>query len=194
MLTGLRRLALADLDETMLKGLIDGREHLLVEWKQEIPPEPRFGAAVASFANTLGGWLVIGVEDDTGRIVGWQPPGNADVQSHLGHLVGNEVTPLPPFVAAMKEVEGKPVGVMRVFESADTPHIVRQTGAVYVRDSRGKQPITDQAVLMALARRGEQAQLDASSRIRNHSIPPASVKHFTLIATAAPFTVTAPVP
>jgi len=80
---GLRRLALADLDEETLRGLIEQGEHLLVERKQEPPEESGLGEAVSSFANTIGGWLLLGIAND-GSSVGWKPPGRADAQAHLG--------------------------------------------------------------------------------------------------------------
>ena len=47
---GIRRLSLADLDQEALEGLVRHGEDLLVEFKQDIPKAPRFGAAVASLA------------------------------------------------------------------------------------------------------------------------------------------------
>ena len=73
--------------------------------------------------------------------------------------------PLPPFVAEMREVDGKPIAVIRVFASADVPHIVRGTGAVYVRSSKGKEPVDDHRTLLELARRGEEAEARARRRL-----------------------------
>lgn len=202
-------MALGDLDETRLDALIRHGEDLLVERKQAMPAEPGFGAAVASLANTLGGWILLGV-DDEGEVVGWQPKGGADIQSHLGQLLRNQVDPLPAFVAATREVRERSIGVVRVFPSSDTPHIVRPTGAVYVRDSGGKQHIKEASDLLALARRGDEATRQASDRLvslrilhdavtpeewatwsgtlKSGDVPP--VDHLTLIARAGPVTVT----
>jgi hypothetical protein len=77
------------------------------------------------------------------------------------------VDPLPPFVADMRELDGKPIGVMRIFESADAPHIVRGTGAIYLRSSKGKEPIAadDHALVLELARRGREAEAEARERL-----------------------------
>jgi hypothetical protein len=45
----------------------------------------------------------------------------------------NGLRPVPPFAAAMRRAGDKRVGVLRVYESDDTPHIMRN-GAVYVRE------------------------------------------------------------
>jgi hypothetical protein len=160
----LRRLALADLAGDLLRDLVAHGEDLLVERKRQPPSPPGFGAATNSFANTLGGWVLLGVDDDK-TIVGYEKPARLDLQSHLAALLRKESDPLPPFVADMREIDGKPVGVMRVFESADSPHIVRGTGAVYLRSSKGKEPVDDHRTLLELARRGEEAETRARRRL-----------------------------
>ena len=198
-LEGLRRLALADLDEETLRGLIEQGEHLLVERKQAPPEEAGLGEAVSSFANTIGGWLLLGIADD-GSSTGWKPPGRADAQAHLGELLREQVDPLPPFVAAEREFDGQTIVVVRVFESSDTPHIVKPTGGVYVRTSKGKESVRDQALLLALARRGEEARLRAMERLGNLDVvnealgavalAVPAVPHGVVMVRAGPLTVT----
>ena len=126
----LRRLALADATEETIRRLINYGEDLLVERKRELPDAVRFGATVASFANTIGGWIPLGVED-VGTIAGYPTEPTLDVQSHLGHLLRNEVEPVPPFAAAVRQIDGAPVTIVRVFESEDSPVLVRRTAGVY---------------------------------------------------------------
>jgi hypothetical protein len=200
----IRRLSLAALDQPALEELVSHGEDLLVERKQELPKPPRFGAAAGSLANTLGGWILLGVADN-GAVHGWTKPERLDLQSHLGSVIGAQVDPLPPFVADMREVDGKPIAVIRVFASADVPHIVRGTGAVYVRSSKGKEPVDDHRTLLQLARRGEEAEALARHRLAQRSVvgyalrPPdwrpqgvafAEEVDVRYIARAAPLTVT----
>jgi hypothetical protein len=205
LLPSIRRLALADLDEDTLRELVEHGEDLLVERKREPPKPPGFGAAVASFANTLGGWLLLGVADD-GAIHGYEKPDQLDLQSHLAALLRKECDPLPPFVAGMFELDGKSIAVLRVFESTDAPHIVRGSGAVYVRSSKGKEPVDDHGTLLALARRGAEAEAVARARlvgqplIQQTLVPPdldprqvarfPDEKHVVVHVRAAPLTVT----
>jgi predicted HTH transcriptional regulator len=103
----LRRLALADATEETIRQLINHGEDLLVERKRELPDAAKFGATVASFANTIGGWILLGVEDG-GTIVGHPTEPTLDMQSHLGHLLRNEVEPVPPFAAAVRQIDDTP--------------------------------------------------------------------------------------
>jgi len=88
-----------------------------------------------------------------------------------------EVDPLPAFEARVMRPPGLdgPVGVVRVYESSDTPHVVFSTGSVFVREGAGdtdaKKPgamqrgnqryeateIRSRAQLIELAQRGELA-------------------------------------
>jgi hypothetical protein len=196
---GIRRLTLSDLSDETLVDLVRHGEDLLVERKQALPDPPKFGAAVASFANLLGGWLLLGVADDK-TVVGWDKPQRIDLQSHLAAVLRAEVEPLPPFVCEMREVDSKPIAVLRIFPSTDSPHIVRGTGAVYVRSSKGKEPVDDHQTLLSLARRGEDAQREALDRLelllvrqvlRTPDVEsPATARSIRYIVRAAPLTVT----
>jgi hypothetical protein len=199
-LDGLRRLALGDVDDATVRGLVAHGEHLLVERKQQPPGGTGLGEAVASFANTIGGWLLLGVADDR-TIKGWQPPGRADAQAHLGELLREQVDPLPPFVAGERELDGTRVVVVRVFESADTPHIVKPTGAVYIRTSKGKEPVREQGLLLALAQRGEEARRRTMARLGEldvivesvsgtHGPTPPDGPNSVVVVRAGPLTVT----
>lgn len=93
--------------------------------------------AAASFANTLGGWLLVGVTNgklNEGKPDGWQPPSGPWVD-HVRQAFEGNLDPVPPFAAAVRQIgaDGERVGVIRIYESADTPHIFG-TGAVYVRE------------------------------------------------------------
>lgn len=114
---GIRRLTLSGLDENALRQLIDHGEDLFVERKRQLPKPPRFGASVGAFANTLGGFLLLGVDDDK-NVVGWRQPERTDVQSHLAQVLEQQLDPLAPFVAELREMEGKEIVVVRVFESS----------------------------------------------------------------------------
>ncbi|HET7052506.1 MAG TPA: ATP-binding protein [Solirubrobacterales bacterium] len=163
----LRSLALADITPEDVDWMIREGE-TLVELKADIPKDG-IGPTISSFANTLGGWLVLGVEDKDRSVVGWMPNGRADIVDYLRQRLREEVDPMPPFAAREMEIRGGQVGVVRIYESMDTPHIIRRTGAVYLREPGGKRPIREHGELIELARRGEDAE--ARARARLHEMP-----------------------
>jgi len=196
----LRKLALGDLDDETLQGLIAHGEDLFVERKRQLPEAPKFGAAVSSFANTLGGWVLLGVDDD-GTICGFPTSDRLDLQTWLAEELRKQTDPLPPFVAGAREFDGRQVVLLRVFESADSPHIVRGTGAIYVRTTKGKEPVDDHRTLIELARRGEEAERRARQRLSALPLVTRAVElpvdlvvrdqqNISVLALAAPLTVT----
>jgi hypothetical protein len=159
----IQRLAAADLDEETFRGMVEEGEGLLVERKSELPKPEALGKLVGSLANTLGGWILLGVTDRERKIVGGAFPPSTDPQSHIGNLLRNQVDPVPPFLAGALKATGHDVGYVRVFQAA-TPVLATGTGAVYVRDAGGTRPISDHRDLLALATRGQQAETDARVR------------------------------
>lgn len=197
----LRSLALADVKPADVKWMIEEGE-ALVELKEQIPDEG-LGPTIASFANTLGGWVVLGVDDKSRQVVGWKPKGRADDLDYLRDVLSRELDPLPPFAAKPMRVGRRRVSVIRVYESTDTPHIVRGTGSVFIRDPGAKRAIQSHDQLIALARRGEEAADRARARL--HATPSVgyvlrtpdsgypldnTLRAVRTVARAAPFTVT----
>jgi hypothetical protein len=99
-------------------------------------------AAIASLANTLGGWLLVEEE--------------LDIAATLA-----SIEPPPPAQAAARRLGG---AVVRVAASADTPHTTPD-GTVPVRDHDGI-ALADGAALRALVERGRRG--DATARERRH--------------------------
>jgi hypothetical protein len=166
-----RNLALADVTEDDIRQMRSENETLFVEYKSSLDGEGyRVAEAAASFANTLGGWVVIGLGDD-GAPSGWVPPKN--VTDRLWQILDYWLDPLPAFAAQLREHEGVPIGLIRIYESTDTPHVLKN-GKVVVRSvaevrnhCRVYRPggIDTQTVLRQLAERGSQAIRDAHHRL-----------------------------
>ena len=146
----LRTLGLAELvdDNGLVERLVVSGDPLLVERAE--PAD--VAAAIASLANTLGGWVVVDL-----------PYGDLD----LGELIDGSIDPPPPASAATAHAGGRAVGIVRVAASQDTPHVVAG-GTVLVRDHRGSGP-AEGTTLRALVERGDQGQ--AAARARRESLP-----------------------
>lgn len=158
-----RNLALADVTEEVLRELIAEGETDLVE-RKERPPDGGLGPTVASFANSGGGWVLLGVTND-GKAVGYQAPGRSEPQDWLRTALRKDLDPLPPFEAGYVPIDGEEVIVIRVHASALTPHLFTPAGAIYIREHGGRHPITSQAKLLELAVSPEQAKSTAIQRM-----------------------------
>lgn len=162
-------------------------ETLYVEHKRGIGKDEAFQIvkAVASFANTAGGWLLIWVHGsavvplDDGDRVRSQLDGAPTLVDSIRDRIRGRIDPMPPFEARILQHTDGPVGVVRVYESSDTPHVTLLDGAIYVREVAGdrdaKRPrksgdgrladrafmavtISSRAELVELANRGRRAE------------------------------------
>lgn len=173
-LPGLRSLPLHAMTSQRLLEIIREGETLFVECKSGIAAGDGYAIAkaVASLANTLGGWVLIGV-DDGGTVIEWQQPASSLVDAVRQRLEG-KIDPMPSFAAAVVDTAEGPVGLVRVYESADTLHLVN--GTVYVREpAKDKRPsaqppylataVRSHFELAQLVQRGELARAAAESRL-----------------------------
>lgn len=165
----MRHLALADLTDADIRAMLVENETLFVEHKTGIGGDGfQIAKAVCSFANTLGGWLLIGVTEgkpNAGSADGWQPLAPHAMTDRVREtLVSNRVDPIPPFAATVIEYGDaeQAIGVVRIYESSDTPHVM-SNGQVFVRSvamdrdlGRVYRPggVETQAALLELADRG----------------------------------------
>jgi hypothetical protein len=135
--------ALAELTEAELGRMLELDESLFVEHKRDIGEQTQYqvAKAVSSFANTLGGWLLIGVHEGkpVGGELAWASGDAPPLVDMIRDRLRGEVDPLPAFEAKTMRVPGMngPIGVVRVYESSDTPHIVIRSGSVFVREVAG---------------------------------------------------------
>jgi len=143
------------------------RESLYFERKQSIT-SASLAKACAAFANTNGGLLLVGIDDDTDELVGIEPP-SGEAQLWVKDVLRGHLLPLPPFRARflpLVDVTEHGVLLVLVEESSTTPHLLTRSGAIYVRNpgSSDPVPIADQARLLDLTRRGREVREVAGKR------------------------------
>ena len=113
--------------------LLSEPESKTLEFKRDLSsPKPLLKTLVA-FANTAGGKLIVGVEDNK-TIFGFEQP--LDEEERLANMIADSIAPrLVPNIE-MVTVDGKTLLVVEVFLSGSRPHWLKAEGAengVYVR-------------------------------------------------------------
>jgi hypothetical protein len=155
-------LTLEDVEGILADHTGDERETLWLERKAEVSTSS-LAKACSAFANTYGGLLVVGVNDDDDRLVGISPRA-AEAQLWVKDTLRAHVLPMPAFRARWLDVDGT-LGILIVLveESSSTPHLLMRSGAIYVRNpgSSDPVPINDQGRLLELTARGREARLHA---------------------------------
>ena len=127
-----------------LAQLRDLDEGFALEFKRENTPSVRrkIPKIVASFANSRGGWLVVGIADDTKEVVPVPRP-HADFSQTLGEMCRHHVSPVPPFEArfiADPANDEQGVIVVQVGEGDFPPYIA--DGLVEIREGSTSGPAT----------------------------------------------------
>ena len=161
---------LHDVTENDLAGLRDVAEGWYVEYKSEVPKPRDLAKSLSSFANRYGGWLFLGVQEDSADNTAESFPGilNADIHRALERLRNAAKDSLQPTVPYFHRALRGPLGsicleagrsiiVVRIPEGASTPY-VHNNGRIYVRtgDSSSPVPATDRATFDLLHRKAEE--------------------------------------
>ena len=122
--------------------LVSQGENTTVEFKPGIRSDDakmEWAETAIAFANTVGGAILIGV-DDNGRIEGVHGGEWSDII--LESLRDRSEPPVRASVHAVALPENKTVYVLQVTQSADRPHLMKGKGTVYVRIGSTDKPAT----------------------------------------------------
>lgn len=157
-----------ELQPADLEALKNVNEGWYVEYKSELVRANALAKALAAFANTYGGWLFLGVKEQSkDNCVAGEFPGlaNEDVDSalqSLRHSASDCLNPVPYFETkvlrgpcdAIGLTEDASVIAVKIPQSLTTPH-VHKDGRIYRRVGDGSEPKpeTDRFVLDQLWRR-----------------------------------------
>ena len=124
------------------------RESDTVEFKREFTPDIR--ATVIAFANTYGGSIYIGIEDD-GSICGIKDPDETALQTI--NMIRDSVCPdVMMFISSqLVEIEHKTVLQIKVAPGTSRPYYLRSKGVrpegVFVRQGPSTVPASPAAIL-----------------------------------------------
>lgn len=141
--------ALAEVTWEDLSQLADLDEGFVLEFKRDYNPsvQRKIPKIVASFANSRGGWLVVGISDDEHAVCPIARP-QADFGQILGELCRRHVSPAPPFDARFlpdPADDARGVLVVRVDEGDFPPYIA--DGVVEIREGSTSGPATGAALV-----------------------------------------------
>ena len=132
-----------------LSQLQDLEEGFALEFKQTFGPSVRrkIPKIVASFSNSRGGWLVIGIADDSREVVPI-PKGSADMSQIIGELCRHHVSPAPHFeVRFLADPADLERGIVLVrIDEGDFPHYVAD-GVVEIREGSTSGPADGTALV-----------------------------------------------
>ena len=164
-----------DIDGETIRSLIESgaTESVHLEFKKETygradNDKKEFLKDISSFANCLGGHLVIGVEEDGGVARALHPLTGLDVDKELLRLEAIVRTGIEPTVVGLRmkriPVSGGDVIMVHVSRSHNPPHrvIFRSTNRYYSRSSTGVYELSMEELRRLF---GEQQTIEEQARI-----------------------------
>lgn len=141
---------ISEIEYEDLKKLIENEitEGWFIEYKGSFPKNnKKIANSIASFANSEGGWYIVGIEENKNEIhpfeiVGFDLETNKKPDDKITNIIKHNINPIPYFESKLVEIpENKIVLVVQVFEGYDTPYI--SNGSVYIRVDGTSEPIKD---------------------------------------------------
>lgn len=133
--------------------LIAAGESDTIEFKVQPPAAVDLAITIAAFANTSGGRIIIGVNDNA-EIIGCEA---AKIHDQLTNVVQDHCDPPPTFTISTRTVQDKPLVVINVPKGDDKPYNVKRKG-IYVRAGATK-------------RRATRYELDLMYTAKAHNVP-----------------------
>lgn len=123
-----------------LKAVDEGYK---VEYKRVFDKavKDKIPAIITSFANSEGGWLIIGIEDDS-HDVACIPKIRSDYSQTISQLLKERTSPIPTFDSRFlrnPKNSGEGVLIVEIYEGKFSPYVAN--GTVYIRNGSSKEPI-----------------------------------------------------
>lgn len=157
-------LSIHDVKYNYIKQLEDIDEGYKVEFKETFDTnvKKKIPAIMTSFANSEGGWLIIGINDDSHQPV-FIPKEKGDYSQKISLILkNNKVSPLPRFETKfIYNPSNRKEGILLVYiyEGNFTPYV--SNGTIYIRNGSNKEPIrSDRATIEFLYKKSENFQKD----------------------------------
>ena len=124
-----------DLKKLVEKNVSEG---WFIEYKDSFPKKSKkIANSIASFANSEGGWYIVGIKENKGEsypfeIAGFDLETNKKPNDKIANIIKDNIDPIPYFESKIVEIpENKVVFVVQVFEGQNPPYI--SNGSVYIR-------------------------------------------------------------
>lgn len=127
------------MDSKKLLSLIKKEESTKLDFKLKLElyyetGKKELAKDICAIANSNGGrgYIIVGVEDKTKRIVGLE---DEDVfkEEQIQQIVATRCEPPIPIEVDFIEIEAKKIGVISIYDGGQKPYQVRENGAFYIR-------------------------------------------------------------
>ena len=132
-----------------LVNIIACGETSTVQFKREYTSIKQFAEEMVAFANSMGGMIVVGVEDKTGVILGLSYEEIQRVSHVVATVANDHVRPVIYLQTEVVVVEGKHLLIVHVSEGTNKPYKTIG-GIIWVKQGPDKRRITENGEILGL--------------------------------------------
>lgn len=153
---GWNRLSVDDIQSFLLG---DGEENFFFEFKSDQETNPKLVKEISAFANTYGGYLILGVNDDKtiSGCIEWD-------EQRIHATIHDSIAPTPIFDVKKFEINRKIIYAIKIEEGNNPPYVTNK-GQIFERLSSGSFPIKESARLDLLYKKRKDAISKLESKI-----------------------------
>lgn len=135
---------LSDIESLGPKQVSEG---FFIEYKSDFPSNRKISHSIASFANTHGGWYVVGIQVDANnvpeRLLGFDLDKFPNPKEKIRDIIASHIHPPPLFFTKLLKANGnRGILVVHIPESYETPHLTKD-GKVYRRTGEASEPVPE---------------------------------------------------
>ncbi len=140
----LSKIRKGDLDKLINNEIEEG---WYVEYKSNFPSNKKVGHSIAAFANSDGGWFIIGVRANDNNIIesvpGFSLINYRRPRDKIRNIVESNISPIPYFESKLiKLARDKAVLIVWIEKGLETPYVTIN-GKIYRRVGAGSDPIAE---------------------------------------------------
>lgn len=125
-----------------LLDIISGGENSRVQFKRTIKSSEDIAKEMVAMSNSIGGMIIVGVEDKTGQIIGLNFEDIKRSNEFLANASTNNVKPPIYILTEIVSIEGKKILVVHINEGSSKPYC-DNNGIVWIKSGSDKRRVTD---------------------------------------------------
>ncbi len=115
-----------------------------MEFKSELPKKSdRYMKSIISFANTSGGKLVIGIDNETGKVIGVEKEAVFQIMDSIANAISDCCEPQIVPDITFQTIDGKSIVVVQIHPGANRPYFLKTIGkekGTYIRVAGTSRP------------------------------------------------------
>jgi len=166
------------MDTTELLAIIKRGESSKVQFKERLPNIDSLAHEFIAFANTGGGYLLIGVNDKSGDLKGLSFSEIQQSNSQIVNAASQKIFPPINVITETISVEDQNIIAVKIEEGGNKPYKDRN-GLIYVKNGADKRKVTSNEELARLLREGGSLYAEEMT-VKGSSINDIDLKQFDL--------------